>query len=165
MTVELRCKKVYLIYDTRSIIIYYSKYARDHPKRFTLNIYVTCIMYAFTTCYLATRINTMTIRNGSLILYLTIATVKDNEKKKDFGKHCWKRRKCWIPAFSPFSNDALYSSTENTVHVAYTFWSANAFNFNKSRILQYGKEFMQNCCNHKPIQKYVSDPYQSLSSI
>ena len=146
MTVELRCKKVYLINDTRSIIIYYSKYARDHPKRFTLNIYVTCIMYGF-TCYLATRINTMTSGNRSLSLYLTISTVKDNEKE-DFGKHCWKRRKCWIPAFFSFSNDALYPSTDNTVHVAYSFWSENAFNFNKSRILQYGKEFMQKCCNH-----------------
>ena len=97
----LKCSGTYLNNDTRSIIIYYSKYARDHPKRFTLNIYVTCTMYGFTTCYLATRINTMTGGNGSLSLYLTIATVKDNEKK-DFGKHCWKRRKCWIPAFSPF---------------------------------------------------------------
>ena len=44
-------------------------------------------MYGFTTCYLATRINTMTSGNGLLILYLTIATVKDNEKE-DFGKHC-----------------------------------------------------------------------------
>ena len=46
-------------------------------------------MYGFTTCYLATWINTMTSGNGLLSLYLTIVTVKDNEKK-DFGKHCWK---------------------------------------------------------------------------
>ena len=51
--------------------------------------------------------------------------------------------------------NGIYPSTDNRVHVAYSFWSANAFNFNKSRILQYGKEFMQNCCNHKPIHKYV----------
>ena len=38
-------------------------------------------MYGFTTCYLATRINTKTSGNGLLSLYLTIATVKDNEKE------------------------------------------------------------------------------------
>ena len=41
MTVELGCKKVYLINGTCSIIIYDSKYARDYPERFTLNIYTT----------------------------------------------------------------------------------------------------------------------------
>ena len=67
-----------------------------------------------------------------------------------------------------FSNDAVYPTTDITVHVGYIFWSANAFHLNKSRISQYGKESMQNCCNmtnYKPVQKYVSDPYQSLSSI
>ena len=108
MTVELRCKKVYLIYDTRSIIIYYSKYARDHPKRFTLNIYVTCIMYAFTTCYLATRINTMTIRNGSLILYLTIATVKDNEKKRLWKTLLEKEKMLDTSIFSFFKRCSLF---------------------------------------------------------
>ena len=89
----------------------------------------------------------MTNGNGSLSFYLTMATVKDTEKEA-FGKHCWKRGKWWIPAISSFfSNDAFYPMTDNTVHVAYSFWSTNAFNLDKSRILQYGKEFMQNCCN------------------
>ena len=58
-------------------------------------------MYGFTICYIATLINKMTGGNGSLSLYLTLATVKNTEKEA-FGKHCWKRRKYWIPAFSPF---------------------------------------------------------------
>ena len=52
-------------------------------------------MYGFITCLLATRINTKTSGNGSLSLYLTIATVEDNETE-DFGKHCWKRRKWYL---------------------------------------------------------------------
>ena len=28
--------------------------------------------------------------------------VFNNHKKEGFGKHCGKRRKCWLPAFSPF---------------------------------------------------------------
>ena len=58
-------------------------------------------MYDFTTCYIATLINKMTSGNGSLSFYRTMATVKATEKET-FGKHCWKRRKCWIPAFSTF---------------------------------------------------------------
>ena len=103
-------------------------------------------MYGFTTCHLATRINTMAIGNGSLSLYLTIATVK-TMRKKTLENIVGKGENAGYQHFS-FSNDDLYPSTDNTVHVAYSFWSANAFNFNKSRILQYGKEFMQNCCNH-----------------
>ena len=56
-------------------------------------------MYDFIICCIATLINKMT-GNGSLSLYLTMLTVKDTEKEA-FGKHCWKRRKCWIPACSP----------------------------------------------------------------
>ena len=58
-------------------------------------------MYDFTVCYIVTLINKMTSGNGSLSLYLKMVTVKDTEKEA-FGKHRWKRRKCWIPAFSPF---------------------------------------------------------------
>ena len=77
-------------------------------------------MYGFTTCYLATRINTMTSGNGWLILYPTIATVKVN-KKEDFGKKCWKRRKCWIPAFSPFPTmlSILAQTTQYTLHIVF----------------------------------------------
>ena len=34
-------------------------------------------------------------------LYHTIMNF-NNPKEDDFWKHCWKRRKCWKPAFSPF---------------------------------------------------------------
>ena len=77
-------------------------------------------MYGFTKCYIATGINTMTSGNGSLSLYLTIATVKNNEKE-DFGKHCWKRRKCWIPAFSPFPTmlSILAQTTQYMLHIVF----------------------------------------------
>ena len=89
------------IFNFEKANMYSSKFVRDHPKRFKLNTYVACIMYDFTIYYITTLINKMTSGNGSLSLYLTMATVKDTEKET-FGKHCWKRRKCWIPAFSPF---------------------------------------------------------------
>ena len=57
-----------------------------------------------------------------------------------------KEKKLDTSIFS-FINDALYLMTDSTVHVAYSFGAANAFNLDKSRILQYGTEFMQNCCN------------------
>ena len=77
-------------------------------------------MYGFTTCYFHTRIDTMTSGNGSLILYLTIATVTDDEQE-DFGKHCWKRRKCWIPALSPFPTmlSILVQTTHYTLHIVF----------------------------------------------
>ena len=70
--------------------------------------------------YLVTQINTMTSGNGSLSLYLTIATVKDNEKE-NFGKHCWKRRKCWTPAFFPFPTmlSILAQTTQYTLHIVF----------------------------------------------
>ena len=58
-------------------------------------------MYGFYSMYIATLVNKMASGNGALSLYLTMATVKDTEKEA-FGEHCWKRRRCWIPAFSPF---------------------------------------------------------------
>ena len=38
---------------------------------------------------------------GFLTLYHTIPTFNDSGKET-FWKHCGKRRKCWLPAFSPF---------------------------------------------------------------
>ena len=29
-------------------------------------------------------------------------TTIDDPAEEPYGKHCWKRRKCWLPAFSPF---------------------------------------------------------------
>ena len=36
-----------------------------------------------------------------LTLYHTLLTFND-PKEEGFGKHCGKRRQCWLPAFSPF---------------------------------------------------------------
>ena len=38
---------------------------------------------------------------NKLTLYHTIPTFNDLENES-FSKHCGKRRKCWLPAFSPF---------------------------------------------------------------
>ena len=77
-------------------------------------------VWFYNMLHLATRINTMAIGNGSLSLCLTIATIKNNEKE-DFGKHCWKRRKCWIPAFSPFPTmlSILAQTTQYSLHIVF----------------------------------------------
>ena len=36
-----------------------------------------------------------------LFLFNPMAT-SNNPMQKVLRKHCWKRRKCWLPAFSPF---------------------------------------------------------------
>ena len=75
-----------------------------------------------------------------------MATVKDTDTEAFETKLLEKEKMLDTSIFS-FSNDALYPMTDNTVHVAYFFWSANAFNLDRSRILQYGKEFIQSFCN------------------
>ena len=41
-----------------------------------------------------------------LTLYHTIPTF-NNTIEESFGKHCGKRRKCWKPAFTPFSHSVF----------------------------------------------------------
>ena len=55
--------------------------------------------------------------------------------------------------------------TDSTVHVAYSFWSANAFNLTNLEFYGMVKSLCKTVVTYKPVQKYVSDPYQSLSSI
>ena len=45
-------------------------------------------------------------RCSLLLLHLTVYYIIlnfEDPERVSFWKHCWKRRKCWYPAFSPFS--------------------------------------------------------------
>ena len=52
---------------------------------------------------------------SGLTHYHTIPTFND-PKVEGFGKHCGKRRKCWEPAFSPFSHSVFYPIKERNHH-------------------------------------------------
>ena len=69
----------------------------------------------------------------------TIMTFNDPVEKA-FGKHCWKRRKCWSPAFSAFP--AMFPILLRTFFkfsVTFKLSSAN-LNLDQSRIMSFGKE-------------------------
>ena len=75
-----------------------------------------------------------------LTLYHTITTFNDPEERA-FWKHYGKRRKCWLPAFSPFL--IMFSiSPKTNVNFSATFImsSANALNLDRSKNLSSGKE-------------------------
>ena len=76
-----------------------------------------------TICYIAT----LTSENGSLSLYITMATVR----KKPLENIVGNGENTGYQHFL-FCDNALYPRTDNAVHVAFSFWSANAFNCNKS---------------------------------
>ena len=64
----------------------------------------------------------------------------DALKERAFWKHCGKRRKCWLPAFSSFPT--MFSIQWNTTlmfGVTLNLSSANAFNLGKLKILSSGK--------------------------
>ena len=65
-----------------------------------------------------------------LTLYHTIPTFND-PKEDGFGKHCGKRRKCWKPAFSPFTVFSALST--------FNWSSPNAFNSVMSNFFSFGK--------------------------
>ena len=75
-----------------------------------------------------------------LTLYNTIPTFNDPEKES-FWKHCGKRRKCWQPAFSLFPTMfSIWAETKIVILADIILSSANAFNFDQSKILLFGKE-------------------------
>ena len=121
-------------------------------------------MYDFNICYITTLVNEMTSGNGSLSLYLTMATVKDTEKEA-FGKALLEKEKMLDTSIFSFSKDAFYPMTDCTMHVAYNFWSENAFNLTNLEFYGIVKSLCKTVVTYKSVQKYVSDPYQSLSSI
>ena len=60
----------------------------------------------------------------------------DASEEKSSRKHYRKRRKCWLPAFSPFSK--LFSTRSKincTIRATMKLLSVNAFNFSQSEIL------------------------------
>ena len=82
------------------------------------------------------------VSGNGLTLSHTIPTFNDPEKKA-FRKYCGKRRKCWLPAFSPFPTMFSTHPKKNVwCEVTIILSSENAFNFDRSRNLTFGKELM-----------------------
>ena len=76
---------------------------------------------------------------------------------EDFGKHCWKRRKCLSTAFSPFPKmfSTLLNANFNFL-AKFNLLSANAFNLDHSKDLAFGKELntsLSHCLKLKMILK------------
>ena len=53
--------------------------------------------------------------------------------------------------------------TDSSVHVAYSFWSANAFSLTNLKFYSMVKSLCKTVVTYKSVQEYVSDPYKSLS--
>ena len=86
--------------------------------------------------------------NKGLTLYHTISTF-NNPKEKHFGKYCGKRRKCLLPAFSPFPTMfSTLSKTEIIILATFNLLSANAFNLDHFRIFSFGKELTHSLIHH-----------------
>ena len=80
----------------------------------------------------------------SLVITLSYTIPNSNDPmKKPFWKHFEKRRKCCLPAFSPFPTMfSALSKTEITILTTFYLSSANAFNLDLTKILSFGKELM-----------------------
>ena len=79
----------------------------------------------------------------ALTLYHTNPTF-DNPEKEAFRKHCGKRRKCWLPAFSPFPK--MFSTLHKTnlkSSVTFILSFANTFNLDKPKILSFGRRLLR----------------------
>ena len=76
------------------------------------------------------------ICSKGLTLYYTIPTFKEA-----FSNQCWKRRKCWYQAFSPFPTIfSTLSRREIVILITFDLSSANAMNLVSSKYLSCGKE-------------------------
>ena len=76
-----------------------------------------------------------------LTLYPTIPTFNDLENEA-FWKCCGKRRKCWLPAFSPFPT--IFSTIPKTnFKVAFILLSASSSNSDRSKLLLFGNYYVQ----------------------
>ena len=65
----------------------------------------------------------------------------NNSWEGGFWKHFGKRRKCWLPAFSPFPKMISILSETNFILTSHIFFScAKALNLDQSKILSFGKE-------------------------
>ena len=94
----------------------------------------------------------------------------NNHKTENFWKHCGKRRKCWWPAFSPFSPHNVFFLNRKQFSFSFTFIlsSVNASNLVQSKILlcfielsplftDYGSPIKARCCI--PIEDCLSFIY------
>ena len=74
-----------------------------------------------------------------LTLYHTIPTFNDPEKP--FENIVGKRRKCWLPAFSPFPTMfSILHKTNFKFSFMFILSSAHAFNVDQSKNMSFGKE-------------------------
>ena len=81
-------------------------------------------------------------------LYHTIRTFNYPVKRR-LRKHCGKRRKCCLPAFSPFPT--MFSSLSRTnfrFFISFILLSANTFNLDEYKMLSFDKELNPFPHNH-----------------
>ena len=77
-----------------------------------------------------------------LTLYRTILTFNDPQNQVFFfSKHCGKRRKCWLSAFSPLATMFSTLPKTNFIFFSVTFIlsSGSCFDFGLSKILSFGR--------------------------
>ena len=70
--------------------------------------------------------------SNNLTLYQMIPT------SSAFWKHCGKRRKCWLPAFSPFPTFSTLSKLKFTF--TFSWLSSNALSLDQSKFCFFGKD-------------------------
>ena len=79
---------------------------------------------------------------ADLTLYQIIRTFNDPVKEA-FWKKNGKRRKCWLPAFSPFSLFSSQSNKDIVIPATFKLFSANAFKWTSQKFLSFGKELTE----------------------
>ena len=87
----------------------------------------------FTRCVL--------LLHGQSKPFTTQSRLLSTLRKVAFRKHSGKRRKCWLPAFSPFPT--MFSTVPRAYFsfcVTFILSSVNALNLDWSKILLFGKE-------------------------
>ena len=72
-----------------------------------------------------------------------------NPTEGHFSKHCGKRRKCWLRAFSPFPT--MFSTLPRRISISQLkviLSSANALNTDQSKIVLFGIELSKDSLPH-----------------
>ena len=98
------------------------------------------IIVVIIDCLIWIDCSTVRLKCQSLTLYHTIPTFNDPTEGA-FRNHCGKRRKCWLPAFSPFPTVFSTLCKREIANLdMFNSLPANAFNLVRSKILLFGKE-------------------------
>ena len=80
--------------------------------------------------------------------------------RKKLFEHCGKRRKCWLPAFSPFPT--MFSTLPRTnFNISFTFILslANPLNLDRSKILLFGTEYFFGVCKCFQYSPFPNKPW------